>query len=747
MKWVGVCLGTLFAQGTIPIGQWASYAYHGSIQQVAYVKPYFWFLSQEGIVLLDGENGGYLELDRTRGLLSNRPTALYGDPYAEWIFIGYADGQVQYGPSPSALQSLRDIAANPFYTSKAIRDFHARGDTLYIATDFGLVIWSKRRRQVLASISQFAGQPFAQPVRRVFHSNGRVWALLEGGLYALPEGRPWTGPWERTSSSGILDTVEYFQGWAETPMGLLVAYKGQLYRWSSDEWQPYELPPPLGGKKVFRIYGEGGGWAIAADTTDVFYFGINGRIHRRWNPGPSALWMSPDADYVAWGSVWTGGHAASPNQLLYTQEFQRLQAGSVTEVLPTPEGLFFLHDGTGFWGPGWGNVITFYPHGAQKGIKYELSELAGFSFGGLAEAAWDGSRAWILALAYVLRLTPAGEVDTFTAYNAPFDGIFPDENGKPRWLGFSTLAIDPAGNVWVGKRYGIQNVLCYSRSLNRWYVLPISDPVISLRVDTRGYKWVLLSGGKIAVIDDRRGLEPNQYRIVIFGSGGRPLPGLPSSRIQVLAPDRGGAIWLGTDKGIAILYGDPFSENISISLPVIENRYLLEEESITDIAVDGQNRKWVGTTSSGVYLLSADGSRQLANFNMENSPLPANLIYRIRLWETTGEIFFITAEGTVSYRDWTTAPAAELDTLYIFPNPVSRRFEGWVGIRGVSEGSVVRILTVDGQMVRYLQAFGGQAVWDLRTISGEKVSPGIYLIAALDREGQRSALGKIIVVD
>jgi len=182
-------------------------------------------------------------------------------------------------------------------------------------------------------------------------------------------------------------------------------------------------------------------------------------------------------------------------------------------------------------------------------------------------------------------------------------------------------------------------------------------------------------------------------------------------------------------------------------VPVIENRYLLEEETITDIRVDGQNRKWIGTLASGVYVISAEGSRQLASFNQENSPLPANLVFRIRSWDLTGETFMITSEGVVSYRDWATEPAAQLDSLHIFPNPVSRDFSGWVGIRGLSEGSTVRIFTVDGQVVRYLQAFGGQAVWDLRTIQGERVSPGVYLVGALDADGQRSVVGKIVILE
>lgn len=748
MRWVGLVVMGLYAQGGVAIGQWGVYAYHGYIQQIGYVAPYFWFLSGEGVCLLDGETGAYRELHRAQGLLYNRPTALYSDPYSNWIWLGYADGQIQYGRSPDELEVLRDIAVNPFYTSRAIRDFAALGDTLVIATDFGLVIWHKEHKRVLGTVSQFPGRSFAQPVRRVWWAGGHLWAFLDVGLYRLPEGRPWLGPWEQATRGRVADSLIYFRGWAQTTEGLLIVHRERVYRWADTGWTAHDLPAPLTGKRVFSIFGHSGGWAAAVDTTEIFFYGAGGQRRTLWNPGAHVLWMSPDASHVAAGSSWIGALAASPKHFLNTDAYQRLRASNPTEVLPTPSGLFFLHGGRGFWGAGWGGTITFYPHGAQKGIGYELSQLIGRSPGGFTEAAWDGQRAWILTHGLILLLEPTGRADTFTAYNAPFDGIFPDANGKPSLMAFSTISIDGSGTVWVGKTAGIRNIAWYVPSSGRWHTLPYSDMVLSVKVDTRGYKWFLLRGGKILVVDDRgRPDDPTQIRTVLLGEGGMPLPGVPSSNFQAIAPDRSGAIWLGTDKGVAVLYGDPFAGTLSVSVPVIENRYLLEEESITDIAIDGQNRKWIGTYSSGVYVLSPDGSRQIASYTAENSPLPSNLIYRIRIWDHTGEVFIVTSDGVASYRGFATSPSAQLDSLYIFPNPVSRGFEGWVGIRGLSEGSTVRIMTPDGQMVRYLQSFGGQAVWDLRTVRGEKVSAGVYIVGAIDSEGQRSATGKVIVID
>ncbi|GIV23567.1 MAG: hypothetical protein N3A68_00905 [Bacteroidia bacterium] len=752
MRWIWGVLACLYAQGGVPIGQWGVYAYHGNIREVTYVAPYFWCLSSEGVVLIDGESGAYRELSRATGLYANQPTALYGDPYSQWVFLGYDDGTIQYGTDAERLQLFQDIARNPIYTSRAIRSFHAKGDTLAIGTDFGVVLWQKSSGRVLGTVPQFPGAGFGEGVIAVRWGGGTLWCLTAKGLFALPEGRAWTGPWEKRSGAGFLlpDTlVNRFQGWGETPEGFLIAYAETLYRWNGSSWVAHPLPPALQGRRVLRFFGERGGWALAVSDTNVFFFSAQGAIYQEWNPGPTTLWCDPSATYHAWGSSWIGAWVRSPKIQVSTDSYQRLRGGSVTDVLPTPEGLFFLHDGWTLWRSGWGNFVTFYRAGASRGEAFSLSFPNGRSYSTPAGPVWDGATAWIGTGLGIVRLSPAGIVDTFSAYNAPFDGLFPDAQGKPTTLRFTALVRDNTGAIWAGKYFGNSNLAVWIPSSNTWRTLPYSDGlVVSIQIDSRGYKWILYRNGALRVIDDRGNPDnPTGFRTRLWGGNGTTLPGLPSPNIYVVAPDRSGAIWLGTDKGVAVLYGDPFDGTLSVSLPVIENRYLLEEETITDIAIDGQNRKWIGTVNSGAYVLSPDGNRQVANFNTTNSPLPSNFIFHIRPWGLTGEIFLITSAGTVSYRDWATDPSPALDSLYIFPNPVSRHFEGWIGIRGLSEGSTVRIFTVDGQAVRLLQSFGGQAVWDLRTLSGEKVSPGVYLVGAIDAEGQRSAVGKIVVTD
>ena len=92
-----------------------------------------------------------------------------------------------------------------------------------------------------------------------------------------------------------------------------------------------------------------------------------------------------------------------------------------------------------------------------------------------------------------------------------------------------------------------------------------------------------------------------------------------SNNVYALAEDKDNNIWVGTDKGIVVYYSPTrvFEDEAFYGQQIIVPRndgtgladILLGTEKVTAIAVDGANRKWIGTAKSGVYLVS-DGSNK-----------------------------------------------------------------------------------------------------------------------------------------
>lgn len=105
-----------------------------------------------------------------------------------------------------------------------------------------------------------------------------------------------------------------------------------------------------------------------------------------------------------------------------------------------------------------------------------------------------------------------------------------------------------------------------------------------------------------------------------------------------IVEDKEGSIWIGTDKGPLILNNPSriFNDNFyctQIKIPRNDGSnladFLLANDHIITICIDGANRKWIGTKENGVYLLSEDGQETIHHFTKENSPLLSNDINSI----------------------------------------------------------------------------------------------------------------------
>ena len=97
------------------------------------------------------------------------------------------------------------------------------------------------------------------------------------------------------------------------------------------------------------------------------------------------------------------------------------------------------------------------------------------------------------------------------------------------------------------------------------------------------------------------------------------------------------------------------------------------------------------------FLVSEDGQNELKNFNVSNSPLLSNSIQSIAVNDKTGEVFFGTPEGIISYRGEATQGGQEYADVYAFPNPVRETYEGDIVITGLIADTDVKITDISGE--------------------------------------------------
>jgi hypothetical protein len=229
-----------------------------------------------------------------------------------------------------------------------------------------------------------------------------------------------------------------------------------------------------------------------------------------------------------------------------------------------------------------------------------------------------------------------------------------------------------------------------------------------------------------------------------------------TSAVFSIVEDHNRNIWLGTDVGVVV--NDQPHLVLEKEKPVFRRikvphgdgtddaGYLLEYEKVTAIAVDGGNRKWLGTETNGIFLVSPDGLNMIASFNMKNSNMPSDNIYSIDINPENGEVFVATDKGLVSFRGLATESKSSFKNAYAFPNPVRPGYSGLITITGLIEKTIVKITDVSGKLVYETMSVGGQAHWDGKNLWGTPVKSGVYLAFLATEDGSQSDVVKIAIV-
>jgi hypothetical protein len=229
---------------------------------------------------------------------------------------------------------------------------------------------------------------------------------------------------------------------------------------------------------------------------------------------------------------------------------------------------------------------------------------------------------------------------------------------------------------------------------------------------------------------------------------------LPNNAVKCLAADKNGAIWVGTNAGITIFNcsSNVFDGACTGNRPIISqddfNGYLLEGETVVDIAVDGANRKWVAT-SNGLFLLSEDGYDQLAYFTKENSPLFDNEVNHLAIDGVTGTVYISTGSGIQSFRGEATTGKRRMKSndIVVFPHPVDPGYTGPIAISNLVDEANVKITDVSGRLVYETTALGGQAIWNGTDYTGRRAKSGVYLVFVVNEDGGQKGVGKILFLN
>jgi streptogramin lyase len=327
--------------------------------------------------------------------------------------------------------------------------------------------------------------------------------------------------------------------------------------------------------------------------------------------------------------------------------------------------------------------------------------------------------------------------------------------GNPAYIDIrmNGSAFDRNGNVWFTNSF-INNAMKVLRTNGQWQ---------SYSIEIVADNALVLSYGRMVI--DRNNTKwfvSNREGAFGFNENSNPQfkkvktqddEGYPFTDTRAIAIDNRNQLWIGSVGGLRVLSNvNQFnSPDDLVSRPIIfvEDdlpQELLANQFITDIAVDGANNKWIGTADAGVFLLSPNGQETLQRFTVNNSPLPSNFINDIAINGKTGEVFFATDKGMVSFKGTSTKGNDNLNNVIVYPNPVRPGFTGTVKITGLLDKANVKITDISGNLVFEQISAGGTIEWDTTAFGKYKVASGVYMIFITSEDATETKVSKVMII-
>lgn len=739
MKYIVSLIITVFLSNNIfsqQFSNWENYSDMKSTKDIVISSEGIWAATEGGAYFYNPTTSSFKTYHKSIGLNGISLTAVGIDKYNK-VWFGSKDGMIDvYDPTSNSFSSILDIF-NSDKTIKKINDINISGDTVYIATDFGISLIDDKNHSFYDTFFKFGS----------FSSNIKVNNIL------------------------VTDLI-----YAATDFGVAIQKVGATNLSAPESWNVYNqsngLPALAINKIIFYnnslIAATNNGLSIFDGSTWQNFLGIdNLQIIDLLAEGTNLYILTHDMVYLYDGNVTSEivRVLANPTKLAYSNNselFVATDKGLLTgDNLIYPNGpaanqfpnMVVDKNGT-LWSSSGKDVggVGFYAYDGTEWKTYDVEhypELLQNGFYNVFASSDNTIYAGNWGQGFIKLKNNI--IERFDAFNTGMVGIQQNNN----FVVITGFAEDSKNNIWIlnlraadkkslymltpdSTMYSFQNPLEQQSDFSE---------LKNLVIDQYGTKWYSMNS------DGTTGLfyfnEKGTYTDATDDVYGYISinKGLSSNTIFSLAIDLRGDLWVGTSLGVNIITN--LNTVLTSANPQlkISTSFSVRQQNINAIAVDPLNQKWVGS-NDGLFLLSSDGAQLLATVNSKNSPLLSDQIQSIAIDEKTGRVYVGTDAGLTSFDTPAILPVESFNGLNIYPNPFILNDGNQLStIDGLIRDTDIKIVSVSGKLVKEFSSPGGRvAFWDGKDSDGDLVNTGIYIVIAFDKEGNNVATGKIAVL-
>jgi hypothetical protein len=749
------------------ISEWR---YHIPYQQglaIADAGSYVYCASELGMYYFSKIDNSVNRVTRIQGLSDIGITDIAHNPDEDIVIVAYANGNIDLILGEEVV-NMEDLKRANFPGSKRINSITMRNELAYLSCGFGILVINLEKQEVKETIRLNTNGDLG--VNDVVFHNGLFYAATNEGLFFANE-----------SSNNLSDPNEWtLTGELPDSTFSSVFILNQMLHANYDN-------------KTFNsdtlFYLENGTWKKRAELFGLAsnHFDVNNDkvvvCHTDKVIVYDKLWQSKQ-ELLSYGQVaplaaqavfdkinnetiWLADERKGLVEVISANQYETHTilgpiSNRVHEITTLGNDVWIASGSVE--GRHWNNTYNkdgVFKFSENEWKTYNRNSLVGidslFDFLSVAIDPKDHDKVYFAAHGDgIVEMIAETHTETFGQSNSSISLV---EGATPayQYAGMSSLTFDSNNILW-GANARAANVLCAKDEDGRWYSFRLSESISSKETG----RMIATSDNHVWVaFPNNSGIAVFNYNNTISDSDDDEIVGLtkangnlPSNSVYALAEDLDGSIWIGTGTGTAVFRSPSslFGENPSAAEKILIQQdgyteYLLESQVVTAIAIDGANRKWFGTSSSGVYLIEEDGTEEILHFTVENSPLMSNGILTIAVNHESGEVFFGTEQGICSYKSTATEGKTDYSAVYAFPNPVEPNYHGDIAITGLMANSEIRITDISGNIVYQGIADGGQAVWKGNTAEGNRVKTGIYLVFCAAEDGSQAVATKILFIN
>jgi ligand-binding sensor domain-containing protein len=739
-------LASIIQAQSIKVGEWRDHLSYFETFDVCAQGDLIYTSTDKALFVYNKNDQSIERLNTLNGLSDANVSAISSNQTT--LIVGYENGNLDIIEN-NKTENLADIKRASIIANKRINSINIEANIAYLSCGFGIVVLDLQKREIKDTYYIGAGGTYMNIIGTSI-SNNKLFAATEQGIYTADLNQTNLADfqaWEKMSfkENAKINLIETYAGKLFANIKGNTFNSDSLYTYDGANWELFSHPYSNVSLKVSDN--------ILVVTSKYGVNRYNEDLESIQNLSSGVFNFSKKefrAGIYLDGEYWI---ADKNNGLLHYKSGNSEQIipsgphkSDVAQIQNFGDEIWLAHGSKDEnWDPTWSkNELSilkndFWSHTSTL-LENEIHDPVAIAQRGNITyvASWQAGLAELenkeLSILY-------------NNSNSSLQKRFPHDD----WTNIGALEFDSQGNLWCTNAQTLEP-LSVQYTNGEWESFSLGNTVTEnqnlakLLIDQNDQKWVQLKNNGLIVFDETRsGTKAKKI------SNGENNGNLNSDRVFAMAEDLDGEIWIGTDNGVCVFY-DPsaiFEGEKAATIIVTQdgyNTHLLNGLLINDIEIDGANRKWFATNNSGVVLTSENGTEEIYHFTAENSPLFSNKVIDIEINQESGEVFFATDKGLISYRSGATEGSNDFSNVLVFPNPVKPDYEGTISIKGLLTDAVVKITDISGNLVYKTTALGGQANWDGKRTNGEEVNSGVYLIFCSDEDGNENHVSKLLIV-